>query len=126
MEKINMYVAWISMLIGAITGSLSGLFFHKQEWFGGYTSWQRRMLRLGHISLFGIAFINFAFVFTVSYLKISGCVLVPSLLLIIGTITMPLICFLSAYKRLFRHLFFIPVLSIIAAMVIFLIGGILQ
>ena len=126
MEKMNLYIAWVSMLAGALIGALSGFFFHKQEWFGGYASWQRRMLRLGHISLFGIAFINFAFVFTVSYLNISGNVLVPSRLLIIGTIAMPLICFLSAYRRFFRHLFFIPVLSIIAAMVVFLIGGILS
>jgi hypothetical protein len=126
MEKINIYVAWISMLVGAVVGALSGLFFHKQEWFGGYTSWQRRMLRLGHISLFGIAFINFAFVFTVSYLNISEHVLLPSRLIIIGTVTMPLVCFLSAYKKSFRHLFFIPVLSIIAAMAIFVIGGMLS
>jgi hypothetical protein len=114
------------MLVGAVVGALSGLFFHKQEWFGGYTSWQRRMLRLGHISLFGIAFINFAFVFTVSYLNISEHVLLPSRLIIIGTVTMPLVCFLSAYKKSFRHLFFIPVLSIIAAMAIFIIGGMLS
>jgi hypothetical protein len=126
METINIYVAWISMLVGAVVGALSGLFFHKQEWFGGYTSWQRRMLRLGHISLFGIAFINFAFVFTVSYLNISEHVLLPSRLIIIGTVTMPVVCFLSAYKKSFRHLFFIPVLSIIAAMAIFAIGGMLS
>lgn len=126
MEKVNIYVAWISMLVGAVVGALSGLFFHKQEWFGGYDSWQRRMLRLGHIALFGIAFINFAFVFTVSYLNISEHVLLPSRLIIIGTATMPLVCFLSAYKKFFRHLFFIPVLSIIAAMVIFIMGGMLS
>jgi hypothetical protein len=123
MEKINIYVAWISMICGAVVGALSGLFFHKQEWFGGYHSWQRRMLRLGHIALFGIAFINFAFVFTVFYFNISQYVLISGTLLIIGTISMPLVCFLSAYKKFFRHLFFIPVLSIIAAMVIFVIGG---
>lgn len=126
MELVNIYVAWVGMLIGAIVGALSGLFFHKQEWFGGYDSWRRRMLRLGHISLFGIAFINVAFVFTVSYLDIVNYVVLPSRLLIIGAVTMPLICFLSAYKKFFRHLFFIPVVSIIAAMVIFVIGGMLS
>lgn len=123
MEDINMYVAWMAMLVGALVGALSGLFFHKQEWLGGYTSWRRRMIRLGHISFFGIAFINFAFVFTVWYLKIDKHILLPSRLLVIGTVTMPLVCFLSAYKKPFRHLFFIPVLSILAALVMFVIGG---
>jgi len=126
MERVNLYVAWVSMLLGTVVGALSGLFFHKQEWFGGYTSWQRRMLRLGHISFFGIAFINFAFVFTVAYLNIHAHLMLPSRLLIIGTIAMPVVCFLSAYKGFFRHFFFIPVLSIIAAMVTFIIGGMLS
>ena len=126
MEKVNIYVAWISMLVGAAVGALSGLFFHKKGWFGGYDSWRRRMFRLGHIALFGIAFINVVFVFTVSYLNISKHVLIPSRLLIIGTVAMPLVCFLSAYKKFFRHLFFIPVLSIIAAMVVFIFGGMLS
>ena len=103
MEKINLHVAWIMMVVGALVGALSGLFFHKQEWFGGYASWQRRMMRLGHISLFGIAFINVAFVFTVSYLRVDSNILLPSRLLIIGSITMPIVCFLSAYKKFFRH-----------------------
>lgn len=126
MEKINLYVAWITMVFGALIGALSGLFFHKQEWFGGYSSWQRRMIRLGHISLFGIAFINIAFVFTVYYLRINSNILVPSRLLIIGSITMPIVCILSAYKKFFRHLFFIPVLSVLAAMIIFTVWGILS
>jgi hypothetical protein len=125
MEVANLYTAWACMLVGAVVGALSGLFFHKQEWFGGYASWQRRMLRLGHISFFGIAFINFAFVFTIMYLDIRKPMLLPSLLLIVGAITMPLVCFLSAYKRFFRHLFFVPVVSIIVAMVVFLVGGVL-
>lgn len=125
MEIINLYIAWAGMLVGAMVGAFSGLFFHKQEWFGGYDSWQRRMLRLGHISFFGIAFINLAFVFTIMYLAISESIFWPSLLLIVGAITMPLICFLSAYKMFFRHLFFIPVVSVIIAMFIFLIGGVL-
>jgi hypothetical protein len=123
MGNVNIYTAWISMLAGSLAGSISGLFFHKQEWSGGYTSWRRRMLRLGHISLFGIAFINLAFVFTASHLNISEGILVPSRLLVVGNVTMPLVCYLAAYKSFFRHFFFIPVLCIILAMFIFILGG---
>jgi hypothetical protein len=34
---------------------------------------------------------------------------------------MPLICYLSAIKSFFRHLFFIPVVSILVGIVAFLI-----
>ena len=125
METVNIYVAWIGMFVGALVGALSGLFFHEQEWLGGYTSWQRRMIRLGHISFFGIAFINIAFVFTVSYLNIERGIILPSRLLIIGAITMPLVCFLSAYKKFYKHFFFIPVLSILGAMALFVIGEVI-
>ena len=101
------------MLLGGVFGAVQGIFFHKEDWFGGYGSWKRRMMRLGHISLFGIAFINILFVYTVDFLNVEEKVLIPSLLFIVGAIGMPLICYLSAFRKLFRHLFFIPALSII-------------
>lgn len=113
MTEINLYAAWIGMLLGGIFGAIQGLFFHKEEWLGGYGSWIRRMTRLGHISFFGIAFINMAFVGTAKVLDIEQEVSVPSALFIIGAIGMPLICYLSAFKKVIRHLFFIPALSII-------------
>ncbi|MCZ4694595.1 hypothetical protein DWB61_06025 [Ancylomarina euxinus] len=113
MSEINLYAAWIGMLLGGIFGAIQGLFFHKEVWLGGYGSWQRRMMRLGHISFFGIAFINIAFVFTVKSLGIEQEVALPSALFIIGAIGMPLICYLSAFKKPVRHLFFIPALSVI-------------
>ena len=38
---------------------------------------------------------------------------------------MPLVCYLSAWKPPFRHLFFIPVLTVLVAMALFL-GRMLQ
>jgi len=113
MIEFNLYSAWIGMLLGGVFGAVQGIFFHKEDWFGGYGSWKRRMMRLGHISLFGIAFINILFVYTVDFLNVEEKVLLPSLLFIVGAIGMPLICYLSAFRKLFRHLFFIPALSII-------------
>lgn len=118
MTEINLYAVWIGMLLGAIFGAIQGLFFHKEDWLGGYGSWTRRMTRLGHISFFGIAFINMAFVGTAKILDIEQLVSVPSILFIVGAIGMPLICYLSAFKKGIRHLFFIPSLSIIAGVII--------
>ncbi|MBT8264748.1 MAG: hypothetical protein HKN52_07135 [Eudoraea sp.] len=112
--EINLYAAWIGMLLGGILGAVQGVFFHNEEWMGGYGSWKRRMTRLGHISFFGIAFINIAFVATVNTTGIEGQARLPSVLFIIGAIGMPLICYLSAFIKNFRHLFFIPALSVIA------------
>ena len=117
MTEINLYAAWIGMLLGGILGAVQGLFFHKEEWLGGYGSWQRRMMRLGHISFFGIAFIHISFAFTAMCLCIEQEVALPSALFIIGAIGMPLICYLAAFKKPIRHLFFIPALSIIGGII---------
>ncbi len=117
MIEINIYAAWIGMLLGGIMGAIQGLFFHQEEWLGGYGSWIRRMMRLGHISFFGIAFINIAFAVTANILGFEQDIYIPSILFIIGAVGMPLICYLSAFKKAFRHLFFIPALSIIGGIV---------
>jgi hypothetical protein len=109
---INLYAAWIGFLLGCAAGAISGLFFHDTNWLGGYASWERRMIRLGHISFFGIGFLNLALVLTFHTLKTSPSPPIPSALLIVGAVTMPLVCYLSAWKPLFRHIFFVPVLSI--------------
>lgn len=88
---------------------------------GGYGSWRRRMLRLGHISFFGLAFLDLAFLDSINYLKLSpqDCVW-SSRLILIGMVSMPSVCYLSALKNEFRHLFFIPVASLLFAVGIFL------
>lgn len=126
MEIINFHAAWIGIVLGFIAGAVIGLFFHDDKWVGGYHSWPRRMMRLGHISFFGIAFINFAYSFSIRVFNIHSATIYPSYFFIIGAITMPLICFLSAYKKGFRHLFPIPVISLLIGAIIFIVkGGIL-
>lgn len=126
MEIINFHAAWIGIVLGFIAGAAIGLFFHDDRWAGGYSSWPRRMMRLGHISFFGIAFINLAYSLSIRVFQIPSATTYPSYLFIIGAITMPLICFLSAYKKVFRHLLPIPVISLLIGAVIFIVkGGIL-
>jgi hypothetical protein len=126
MERINLYAAWIGILIGTIAGAIQGMFFHEEKWLGGYSSWKRRMIRLGHISFFGIGFINFTFALTVSNMNVRTSIFLPSTLFIIGAVTMPIICYLSAYKKFFRNLFFIPVLSILVGIILFIFGGLFK
>jgi len=110
---INFYAAWIGILMGFLAGALEGLFFHSEQWRGGYSSWPRRMVRLGHISFLGIGFINLGYSFSISYLNITNPSHIPSILFLTGAVSMPAVCYLSACKKAFRHLFFIPAGSLI-------------
>lgn len=114
MYSANLLAGWIGFLAGAVTGALIGLFFHRDNWLGGYDSFPRRMLRLGHIACFGLGLINILFALTAAALPASPLGHVASLLLIIGMITMPVNCFLTAWKKPFRHAFFVPAGSTLA------------
>ncbi|MFN0126009.1 MAG: hypothetical protein ACKV19_04915 [Verrucomicrobiales bacterium] len=102
--------SWIGLLLGVFSGALLGLFFHRDDFMGGYQSFRRRLARLGHISFFGLAFLNFFFVLTAVLLGFDEARARPAALaLLLGAATMPTVCFLTAWKKPFRHLFFIPV-----------------
>jgi len=126
MGIINFYAAWIGIFLGFIAGAVLGLFFHKEDWLGGYSSWSRRMARLGHISFFGIALINLTYSLSVTVFNVKMTNFYPSYLFVAGAITMPVVCFLAAYKKFFRHLFFIPVLCLIVGTIIFISRGLLS
>ncbi len=120
MTTINIYAAWIAFLAGITAGAVSGMLFYNKEWLGGYTSWRRRMLRLAHISFFGLGLLNLAFAFTAKQQGMTNRLTLSSILLVVGLATMPLICYLSAWKPAFRHIFFIPVVSVFTGTTIFL------
>lgn len=115
---INITAAWIGFLLGGISGAIPGLFFYRFDWLGGYTSWPRRLIRLGHISFFGIGFLNLGLGLTGQLLGIAS----PgaSMLMLIGAVTMPLLCYISAFRPAFRHLFFIPAGSVILSIILFI------
>jgi hypothetical protein len=103
-----MLAGWLGILAGLLTGAVIGLFFHEENWQGGYAGWRRRMMRLGHISFFGIGFLNVLFALSVE--RAAG---IPSAaasrLYAAALVAMPAVCFLSAWRKQFRALFFIPV-----------------
>ena len=119
---INLYAAWIGFLLGAIAGAITGLFFDRESWLGGYADWRRRMVRLGHISFFGIGLLNLGFFLTVESLGMRAGIGLPGHLLIVGAVTMPLVCYLSAHRKGFRHLFFVPAGTVTLALALFLWG----
>jgi hypothetical protein len=114
---------WIGMLLGVVSGAIIGLFFHREDWMGGYNSFRRRLTRLGHISFFGLAFVNMAFALTHYILKVqapwAGWACVS---FIVGAIAMPTCCFLTAWRKPFRHFFFIPVGGVLFGIIFTFVG----
>lgn len=126
MIELNVWAAWIGIALGLVSGSVQGLFFASEGWLGGYGSWPRRMLRLGHISFFGVAFLNLAYANAIVLLGYRQSAPLTSALLIAGAVLMPTICYLAAWRKALRHLFFLPVLSLLGAAGLFISGGLLS
>ena len=124
MPRVNLIGGWLGMLGGVFSGAVEGLFFHKEDWMGGYSSYRRRLTRLGHISFFGLGFLNLIFAATSAELLLNGPHLaIASYALMIGAASMPVCCFLAAWRKPLRHLFPVPVLAVITGIVAILIGG---
>jgi hypothetical protein len=114
--QINLLAAWIGIVIGIVWGFALGLFFHRDDWLGGYGALKRRLYRLAHISLFGLALINIAFFFTADWLQfVSTATRIASAGFLVGAISMPVCCVVMAHFPRRRELFLIPVLSLVVA-----------
>lgn len=59
--SLNRQAGWSLILCGFVSGSLLGLGFHRAEFLGGYGSFRRRLLRLGHIALVALGMLNVLF-----------------------------------------------------------------
>ncbi|HBO42824.1 MAG TPA: hypothetical protein DD670_02585 [Planctomycetaceae bacterium] len=123
--QLNLVTGWIAILAGLLVGAGIGMFFHREQWLGGYESWRRRMLRLTHVSLVGTGLLNLAFGLSAAALHLDPLPRLGSVLLVVGAVTMPLVCALSAWRGTMRHLFFIPVLSLVIGTVDILYRGLL-
>lgn len=121
---LNLYAAWVGFACGGLSGAIPGLLFHRGDWLGGYASWPRRMIRLGHISFWGLGLLNLAYALTMLELGLASEGAAAGYALMLGATTMPLVCYLSAWRKPLRHLFFIPASSVMLG-VILVIGRIL-
>jgi len=116
---LNLVIAWLWILLGFVSGMVLGLFFHRENWLGGYTSFKRRLYRLAHISFFGLGVVNLLFCLTVQNFSLAGpLVHFASLAFITGAIAMPVCCVVMAHFPKAHMIFAVPVVSLIA-------GGIL-
>ena len=126
MGSFHLFFAWVWILLGLVSGAIIGMLFHDEAWLGGYSSWRRRMVRLGHIAFFGTGLLNLAFALSVDHAGLEVAPRVPALLFVLGAVSMPLVCFLSAWREGFRTLFVVPVVSLIVASADFIFRGLLR
>lgn len=136
MADLNLQIAWFWFSLGIVSGIRLGVCFHRPAWLGGYDSWPRRMIRLGHIAFFGTGFLNLAFALSVPHLAPDRTIAVSpplteiafelhslltacSLLLIVGAVSMPTVCFFCAWRKPLRHLFALPVVTLLGGVGLF-------
>jgi hypothetical protein len=121
--EMNLFAGWLGFLAGALSGAALGLCFHRDDWLGGYGSWRRRLLRLGHIACFGMGFLNVAFALSVRAQPLAASWLKwASLGWLVALVSMPVCCILAAWWKPLRHLFPIPVIATIVGIGALLIG----
>lgn len=108
-HPMNWQAGWLMILAAFITGAGIGLFFHDEGFWGGYASFRRRIVRLGHIALAALGMINVLYGLSPWPALDSWQGTYASWAWLIGGLSMPAVCFLSGWRKPMRHLFFVPV-----------------
>src|SRR5262245_36059560 len=88
---VNWYAGWSMLLAAFVTGAGIGLFFHREDFWGGYASYRRRIVRLGHIALAALGIVNVVFGLSPWPAADDPQCVVASLGWLVGGITMPLV-----------------------------------
>jgi hypothetical protein len=117
---MNAWAGWSLILAGFLSGALLGLGFHRDDFLGGYASFRRRIVRLGHIALVALGALNVLFEATIQQAAPGRDA--AGALFLIGGVAMPLVCFLAGWRPGLRRLFVLPVAALVAAVVLVLLG----
>lgn len=112
----NATLGWSLVIVGFVWGAVLGLGFQRSDYLGGYQSFPRRLLRLGHIACIALG------AFNVFWSSVGTDVAWAGAAWALGAVSMPMVCALTAWRPGFRHLFFLPVLSVLLGAV----NGLLQ
>lgn len=120
---VNWSFGWGLILVGFLVGAGIGLFFDREDFGGGYGSFRRRIVRLGHVALAALGMLNV--LYALSPWPGAGTVegKLAVVLLVFGGVVMPGVCFLAGWRKGFRKLFPIPVIALVGAVLVILLGG---
>lgn len=124
---LNEAFGWGWILLGALSGMLLGLRFQREDFLGGYVSLRRRMVRLGHISFFGLGLLNILFAQSAPRLGLEPSWLaLASAAFVAGGVTMPLCCGLMAWRPALKPLFAVPVASVMLGAALACLGLVMR
>jgi hypothetical protein len=114
-HPLNWYAGWGLVLAAFLSGAALGLAFHRDDFWGGYGSFRRRIVRLGHVALAALGLMNV--VYSLSPWPAPGAFdgQAASVCYLVGGIAMPAVCFLTGWKEPCRYLFPIPVAALVLA-----------
>ena len=107
----NHDLGWALVLVGIAWGAVLGLGFQRADFLGGYDSFPRRLLRLGHVACIALGGANVLWSVVAPVRDAAGW---GGVAWAVGALCMPTVCALSAWNPRFRHAFPIPVLAVVA------------
>jgi len=110
---INEAFGWLWIVGGFLTGGLLGIGFDRETFLGGYASWARRLLRLGHIAMIALGVLNILFAQSVVRSGLDPAWnSLGSWSLITGAVLMPGACALCAFRPKAKPVFALPVVAL--------------
>jgi len=122
-HALSWRAGWILVLAGFVSGAAVGLRFHDEGFWGGYGSFRRRLVRLGHVACVALGMLNLLFALSPWPQPGTPAAGFAAWALLAGGVGMPLVCFLTGWRRAFRHLFALPVVALVAGVLAIVIGA---
>ncbi len=125
----NRFTGWTCMAAGVGIGLLLGLWSFDgplavPDWIGEYTATSRRMIRLGHIALMALGFINVLVGRELPHLALgAGARRVASVTMNIGNVFLPLTLFAGALWPPLKYLMPVPALCVLCAVSLMAYGA---
>ena len=124
----NRVVAWVSIVTGAGTGLLMGLWSFDgpvpvPDWIGSYDTIARRLIRLGHIAFFGLGILNLLLARELPRLALTERLAVAAARSMnFGNIFLPITLFAAAAYRPLKYLLPFPAVSVFIALCVIVYG----
>ena len=122
----NEIFGWSLILLSVLMGLVMGIRFQNESWLGGYTSLQRRMVRLAHIALAALGIVNIEFGRTVQQLTLEGRANGPirfaGAAFMVAGVSMPACCLVIAGKARRFEMFAVPVGALLIALLLTIAG----
>jgi hypothetical protein len=122
-HPVNWEFGWCLILSAFVTGGVLGLFFDRRDFLSGYGSFRRRLFRLGHVAQAALGMLNLLYALGPAETSPSWTGQAASVCFLTGGLAMPLVCFLTGWRPGFRHLFPVPVVALVLAVLFTLTGG---